>query len=48
MKKSNLLKLTILLTIISTLTGCLWVEPIGYRHGGSHNGDQGKHRGNKH
>ena len=48
MKKSILLKLSILLLIVSLLAGCIWVEPVGYRHGGSHNSDHGKHRGNKH
>jgi hypothetical protein len=48
MEKSLLLKLTILLMILSTLSGCIWVEPIGYRDGGSHGGDRGNHRGNKH
>lgn len=48
MKKSLLLKLTILLLILSTLSGCLWVERDGYRHGGSHGGDRGNHRGNRH
>ncbi len=48
MKKLLLLKFTILLMIISTLSGCIWVEPTGYRHGDSHGGDRGNHRGNKH
>ena len=48
MKKSLLLKLTIFLLILSTLSGCIWVEPIGYRKDGSHPGDNGNHRGNKH
>jgi hypothetical protein len=43
MEKSLLLKLTILLTIIATLSGCIWVEPIGYRPGGRDHG--GHHRG---
>jgi hypothetical protein len=30
------------------LSGCIWVEPVGYRHGDSHPGDNGKHRGNRH
>jgi hypothetical protein len=48
MKKSFLLKLTILLLTLSTLSGCLWVERDGYRHGDSHGGDRGNHRGNRH
>ena len=43
MKKSLLLKFTILLMIISTLSACIWVEPIGYRHGGSHDSGRGGH-----
>ena len=46
MKKSLLLKLTILLLILSTLSGCIWIERDGYRHGNS--GDRGNHRGEKH
>lgn len=46
MKKSRLLKFTILLMILSTLAGCLWVERDGYGHGDAYQGDRGKHRGN--
>ncbi|MDZ4186229.1 MAG: hypothetical protein U1D97_14795 [Desulfuromonadales bacterium] len=42
MKKSLFLKFAVLLIIVSTLSGCIWVEPIGYRPGG---GDNGHHRG---
>jgi hypothetical protein len=45
MKKALLLKLTILLMIASTLSGCIWVEPVGYRPGG---GDRGGHHRGKH
>lgn len=50
MKKSLLLQLTILLMILSTLSGCLWIERRdgGYRHGDSHEKDRGNHRGEKH
>ncbi len=46
MKKSFLLKLTVLLLILSTLSGCLWVERDGYGHGDSYQKDRGNHRGN--
>lgn len=49
MKKSLLLRLTILLMIISTLSGCLLVERRdGFHPGDSHEKDRGNHRGNKH
>jgi len=48
MKKSLFLKLTILLLIISTLSGCLLVDRNdGYRRGGvSHENDRGHDQGN--
>ena len=49
MKKSLLLKLTILLMILSTLSGCIWVERRGgFSHGDSHEGGRGNHHGEKH
>lgn len=48
MGKSFLLKLTILLLIISTLSGCLLVErKDGYRRGDSHEKDRGNHYGDQ-